>query len=104
MTYRVVVTENAKKNLRSYYLRAAEHAPQEAESWLNPALASLASSPERCSVAPENDIVTPEIRQLLVGRRPSGFRALFTIVGDQIQVLHIRRATMDTARADELVD
>ncbi len=35
MTYRVVVTENAKANLRGYYLNAAQHAPATAARWLN---------------------------------------------------------------------
>ena len=105
MKYRGVVTENAKANLRSYYLRAAGRAPFTAERWLNrfqKALATLASNPERCSLAPEDDVVDAEIRQLLFGKRPSVFRALFTIAKDEVQVLHMRRATMDTAAPDEL--
>ncbi|HJT35954.1 MAG TPA: type II toxin-antitoxin system RelE/ParE family toxin [Pirellulales bacterium] len=107
MTYHVVVSENAKANLRSYYLRAAQNAPATADRWLNrfeEALATLASNPERCSFAPENGLVESEIRQLLFGKRPAVFRALFTVVEDQVQVLHIRRATMDTATPHELFE
>lgn len=63
MKYRVVVTENAKANLRSYYAHAAGHAPLAAERWLirfEEALAALAANPERCALAPENDVVVPE--------------------------------------------
>lgn len=105
MTYRVVVTGNAKENLREYYLHAAEKAPLQAALWLNrfeEALASLAANPERCAVAPEDAFVDPQIRQLLFGKRPSVFRALFTIVGDEVQILHVRRAAMNAARPDEL--
>jgi hypothetical protein len=105
MTYRVVITENAKANLRSYYLRAAERAPLTAGRWLNrfeEALAGLAQSPQRCGLAPENELVADEIRQLLFGKKPRVFRALLTIAGEEVQVLHIRRATMDTAASDEL--
>ncbi len=35
MTYRVTLTENAKANLRNYYLRATEAAPQTAVNWLD---------------------------------------------------------------------
>lgn len=105
MKYRVVVTENAKANLRSYYSHAAGRAPLTAERWLNrfhKALAALGSNPERCSLAPENEVVASEIRQLLFGKHSSVFRALFTIAEDEVLVLHIRRATMDTAMPDEL--
>ena len=104
---RVVVTENAKANLRSYYAHAAGRAPRSAEQWLNrfhKALATLASNPERCSLAPENNVVEPEIRQFFFGKARSIYRALFTIAGDEVQVLHIRRGTMGTARADVLFD
>ena len=107
MTYRVVVTENAKSNLRSYYAHAAQYAPLTAERWLNrfeKALTTLSSNPQRCSLAPENNRAEPEVRQFLFGKRPSVFRALFTIVDDEVQVLHIRRAAMDTARPDELFE
>lgn len=106
MTYRVVVTENAKANLRSYYSHAASRAPLTAERWLDrfeTALATLASNPQRCTLAPENDVVAVEIRQLFFGKPPSIYRALFTIAGDEVRILHIRRGAMDTARPDELL-
>jgi hypothetical protein len=105
MIYRVVITENAKANLRSYYLRAAERAPLTAARWLNrfeEALSSLDQAPQRYALAAENELAPQEIRQLLFGKRPSVFRALFTVAGDEVQVLHIRRATMDTAAPGEL--
>lgn len=105
MTYRVVVTENAKPNLRGYCLNAAQHAPTTAARWLNrfeEALATLATNPQRCGIAPENDVVDEEIRQFLFGKRRSVFRALFTIADDEVRVLHVRRAVMDTATPDQL--
>jgi plasmid stabilization system protein ParE len=107
MNYRVIVTENAKANLRDYHLHAARRAPLTAARWLDRfehALSTLASNPQRCSLAPENDLVEPEIRQLLFGKRPNVYRALFAIVGDEVQVLHIRRASMDTGRPEDLFD
>lgn len=105
MIYRVIITENAKSNLRSYYLHAAQHAPLTAARWLNrfeQSIATLSADPQRCAVAAESAVVEGEIRQLLVGKRRSIFRVLFTITGDEVQVLHIRRGTMDTATRDEL--
>ena len=54
------------------------------------------------ALAPENAFVEPEIRQLIFGRRQAAYRALFTIAGNEIRVLHIRRATRDWATPDDL--
>ena len=44
MTYKVVLTENAKANLRHYYTRAAEHAPKTAARWIKPVSRSASNS------------------------------------------------------------
>ena len=105
MRYRVLVTAQAKTNLRDYYVRAAEVAPVTADRWLarfESALQSLADYPERCGLAPENDLVTPTIRQLLFGRTSSVFRVLFTVIGAEVRILHIRRGVMTNADAADL--
>jgi plasmid stabilization system protein ParE len=105
MNYRVVVTAAAKQDLRDAYRWAAKHAPETALAWLNrfeTELNSLDHFPERCELAPENGLVELEIRQLIYGRRQGAYRALFTIVGAEVRVLHIRRAARDWAAAEEL--
>ena len=105
MRYRVVLTENAKLNLRSYYLRAAEAAPKTAADWLDrfeEALQTLGQHPERCQLAMENSAVEEEIRQFQFGKRRGCYRVLFTIAGDEVRILHIRRAAMDVASSDDL--
>jgi plasmid stabilization system protein ParE len=105
MTYRVVVTAAAKQDLRNAYLWAAERAPHTAALWLQrfeTELRKLADFPERCQLAHENAYVEAEIRQLIFGRRQGAYRVLFTIVGDEVQVLHIRRAVRDWAGPDDL--
>ena len=105
MTYDVVVTAAAKHNLRAAYLWAAERAPLTAAAWLNrfeAELDTLSRFPQRCAVAPEDALVPEEIRQLIYGRRQGAYRALFTIAGNEVQVLHIRRATRDWATRDDL--
>ena len=90
MTYRVVVTAAAKQDLRNAYLWAAERAPHTAALWLQrfeAELQTLAHSPERFQLAPENALVAPEIRQLIFGRRQGAYRVLYTIVGDVVQAL-----------------
>lgn len=105
MNYRVVITANAKANLRSYYLHAAQDAPLTAARWLSrfeAALATLATNPQRCGIAPEDEAADEVIRQFLLGKRGRVFRALFTIAEDEVRVLHIRRAVMDTASPEDL--
>lgn len=106
MRYRITVTANAKTNLRDYYLRAAQLAPVTADRWLarfEAAIQSLAEHPERCEIAAENDAVEPTIRQLLFGRSGSVFRVLFTVIGDEVRILHIRRGVMSAADATDLL-
>lgn len=55
-------------------------------------------------LAPENDAVEPEIRQLLYGRRGGVYRALFTITGSEVRVFHIRHAVRQAMTAEELRD
>lgn len=105
MTYRVVVTASAKQDLRNAYLWAAEHAPQTAARWLmrfEIELDSLAHFPERCQLAPENQLVEGELRQLLFGRRRGAYRAIFTIVANEVRILHVRRANRDWATPKDL--
>ncbi len=76
-----------------------------ASRWLDrfeEALQTLSHNPRRCRLAPENDLVPVEVRQLLFGRGRNVYRALFTISGDDVQVLHVRRAVRDTATPEEL--
>src|SRR5262245_55227266 len=105
MTHRVFVTAEARRNLRDAYHWAAQHAPDAAARWLarfESSLATLSESPTRCPLAPENNLVEAEIREFLFGRRGGAYRALFTIVGDEVRVLHVRRAARDWADASDL--
>mgnify|MGYP003675445495 CR=1 FL=1 len=100
MSRSVLITERAKADLRSYYLFAAEHAPTTAAKWLlrfEATLETLAANAERCTLAPENDLVDETIRQLHFGKGTSKFRALLLIRESEVVVLHIRRGAMDRA-------
>jgi plasmid stabilization system protein ParE len=105
MKFQVVVTARAKQNLRDAYSWAAERAPHTAAFWLQrfeKELQTLEDSPDRFSLAHENAFVEPEIRQMIFGRRQGAYRVLFTVLGNQVQVLHIRRAARDWATPDDL--
>ena len=57
---------------------------------LDDVIASLATLPHRCALAPENARFPFEVRQLLYGRKPHVYRILFTIRGDTVYILHVR--------------
>jgi plasmid stabilization system protein ParE len=105
MTYPVIVTQRAKDDLRHYLAVADEHAPETAARWLNrfeEALQTLSTNPTRCPLAPENDLVDPPVYQFFIGKRTARYRAIFTIEGNRVLVLHIRRGTMDKAAESDL--
>lgn len=106
MSHRVIVAQRAKNDLRHYYQVAAEYAPVTAARWLHrfeAALDSLSENPERCTLAPEDDLLDETIYQFFYGKRKGRYRALFTIDGEHVIILHVRRGTMDKATKEELL-
>lgn len=103
--YRLIIQPPALEDLDAAYQWIHQQAPQAAARWFNgfvEALNSLTEFPDRCGLAPENDAVEPEIRQLLYGRRSGVYRALFTITGPEVRVLHIRHAARTTLSKEDL--
>ena len=104
MTYPVVLTDRAAKDLDEAYRWCAEQAPETALRWYNgfiEALEGLSGNPERCPIAAETRKLALEIRQLLYGRRRS-YRALFVVREQTVVVLHIRHAARQEMSFDEL--
>jgi len=105
MKYEVRLQPLAENDLEEAFLWAASNAPQTATRWLERferALQSLAHDPQRCSVAPEHRKLKRDLRQLLFGRRPNVFRAVFLTDGNVVQVLRIRRAAPRNLTREEL--
>ena len=105
--YRLFIQPPALDDLDEAYQWIRDRTPEAAARWFDgfvEALHSLRTNPERCGLAPENDAVRPEIRQILYGRRNGVFRALFTVVGSDVRVLHIRHAARQAMTAEELID
>jgi plasmid stabilization system protein ParE len=94
MAFRVKTTAKAKRDLDAILeWLLSQEAGETGLRWfqgLRDTVASLAHSPERCALAPENAAFPFEVRQLLYGRRQHRHRILFTIEGDTVCVLHIR--------------
>ena len=105
MTYRVRLQPAALEDLDQAYRYAARNARATAARWFNrfyEALHTLSQNPERCSFASENRKSTRELRQLLYGRKPNVFRAVFTIEGSTVWILRIRRAARRPLTRKEL--
>ncbi len=103
--YRLIIQPPALDDLDEAYLWIKQQSSEAAARWFNgfvDALNSLTISPERCGLAPENDTVEPEIRQLLYGRRSGVYRALFMVTHNEVRILHIRHAARQTLTSAEM--
>lgn len=94
MAFRVEISEEAQRDATSILdWLISQHAGETGLRWfegLERAIASLATMPERCPLAPENAEFPFEVRHLLYGRKPHAYRVVFTILeGDTVYVLHI---------------
>jgi plasmid stabilization system protein ParE len=95
MICRVILHRLAENDLDRAYLWAARRAPFTAALWLqrfHSRIATLANHPRRHGLAPESRKVARPIRQLLFGRKPNVYRALYLIDGTTVRVLRIRRS------------
>jgi len=95
MRYRILLQRLATEDLDDATAWAAQHAPTTVARWLerfHAALQTLDANPQRCPLARENAKVEVELRELHFGKRPNVFRVIFTIDGNTVRILRIRRA------------
>ena len=94
MAFRVETTLVAQSDAQDILERLlAEGAGETGIRWflaLEDAIASLATFPRRCTLAPESKEFPFEVRQLLYGSKLRAYRILFTIEDATVYVLHIR--------------
>ena len=106
MKYGVVIHPPALDDLERAFRWIEENASgNTALRWFSKfveALESLALFPERWGLALENPHFDREIRQLLYGRRSGVYRALFTIEGRTVHVLHVRHFAQEELRPEDL--
>jgi|ERR1043165_8860790 plasmid stabilization system protein ParE len=107
MSFRVVITEQAEREMQSAFNWWAEHrSKSQADRWyagFAKAIADLSENPERHSQSRETDRFTYEIRDLLfgIGRRLT-HRAVFTIRGEEVVVLTIRHVAQQDLSPDDI--
>lgn len=91
---KVVIEARAATDITDHALWiAAQGAPAAAARWVDEiehAIASLATMPERCPLAPEAEAFSRPIRQLLF----KSHRILFIIEKASVHILHVRHAAM----------
>ena len=92
--YEIVFSPTAIEDLTEILEWLEAEAPQQVREWygsIKAQIATLDQLPERCPLAPENGLWGKEtIRQLLLMGYSSKYRILFTIKGQQVQILNIR--------------
>ena len=92
--YTISFAPTAAEDLAEILKWLEAEAPQEVRAWyasIKAHIKTLERLPKRCPLAPENQLWGNEpIRQLLFQGYPSKYRILFTIKGQQVQILNIR--------------
>ena len=93
--HEVILTERAQQELDLIHKWWAENrSPQQADNWyigfVRKTL-TLEQNPERCPLAPENELFPYKVRQFNygLGSKPT-HRALFTIRPDAVVILRVR--------------
>ena len=104
MIYRLIVVREVEDEAQSIYDWIANRSLEGAVRWFEAfvkAVYSLKRNPERCGMAAESPFRGKSLRQLIF-RAPSGqrYRLLFTIIGDDVRVLHLRGPGQDLLSED----
>jgi plasmid stabilization system protein ParE len=98
MQYRVIMSPEAKADLKGAHRYIRDRAPQAAKDWLRDVRSSirtLSRFPERCPMAPESTFLQRPIRQLFFGKGSRGtYRILFTVTEKSVNVIHVRHGSM----------
>ena len=95
MTIKLVITERAHQDIeRNAVWWAQNHSLDQAVLWqatVYDQLESILLMPESYPLVREADAIGEPLRQRIVGLGRGGYRAVFRITGDAVQVLTIRR-------------
>lgn len=107
MTFRVIILPQAHRDIdRNADWWAENHSVEQALRWSDVVydqIATLAEFPESNGLSIENDEFPYEIRDKMIGlgSRPS-YRPIFTVKGDTVYVLTVRRGAQDVLRPSDV--
>jgi plasmid stabilization system protein ParE len=100
MKFKVTVHPPVVVDVEAARAYLAEWSEKSADQWyeaVKTQIAGLEQMPRRFPVAAESKYVNREIRQVLVGK----YRVLFTVVEQEVHVLHVRHALLPPLERDE---
>ncbi len=99
MNFRLRILRQATIELREIHAWIYERSPDGADRWLaafETAAARVVLDPLAFPKAPEGEFCTFDVRQFLFKtRRGRKYRVLFTVVDDEIRILHLRGSGQD---------
>jgi plasmid stabilization system protein ParE len=105
--HEVILTDRAQDELdRSHDWWAENRSPQQADRWyvgFVKEMLTLEENPERCPLAPENELFPYEVRQLNygLGARPT-HRALYTVRLKEVVILRVRHHAQRPLTVDDV--
>jgi plasmid stabilization system protein ParE len=108
MRFLVRVLRRADREVEAilHFIAEERKAPEGARRWYRAyetALQRLAKEANNLPFAPENEFVDYEVRQTLFRtRKGRTYRGLFTIVGDEVRLLHVRGPGQNLMTEEEL--
>jgi plasmid stabilization system protein ParE len=100
MTYRVIITPAAERDLRTTHRYIRNQSRRAARDWIwraRQTANTLAHHPERCPMAPESSSFDQAIRELFFGSGNRGtYRFLFVVLAEEksVYILHVRHGSM----------
>jgi plasmid stabilization system protein ParE len=107
MTNRITYTNRAEAEIREameWWRDNRSH--EQAARWIEeifPAIEKLRDNPDRFPLAPETDLHPSGLRQLLFGvGRSITHRIIFTIEGDEVNIVTVRHVARRDLQAGEL--
>lgn len=98
MTYRILISRPANEEILGVLEWLNHETPQYAQAWnkrILAAIASLTAFPLRCPRAIEYQTIHPEARQLFCGKGRHIYRIVYTVVGNEVHILHIHHCARD---------
>ena len=102
MTYELLLVQQAEAEVDQIVHYLAKRSPQGAIAWCNrwqEVLAELRGNPLTHGLAPESKEYSTALRQVLFKtRRGRIYRALFTVVGRGVYIIHVRGPRQDLTR------
>lgn len=99
MTYRKRILRQAEAELREIFWWIEERSPDGAARWLDAFEAAVGHTlrdPFALPLAPEDQFAHNEVRHFVFKtRRGRRYRAIYTVVDDEVRVLHVRAPGQD---------